>query len=103
MAARATMTFLGEVSPGNWQVRYDDGSVIGGTHDDLLAWMSDLYDDVDFAKRAALGKAYAQDPTLRNASQVLGRAVVLDPSHPNPVRVEAGQGGTGVESRVRNG
>lgn len=104
MACRATLTRI-DKTPGmdQYLVQFSDGSGINGTREDILAFMGQLYDNVDMAKAAALGKAYAQDVNFIQISSVLGKAVVLDAEHTNSIRVDPTNTETGIASMTRKG
>ena len=95
MACRATLNSI--TKEGDYyQVAFSDGSGINGTREDVLAYMADLYDNVEMAKRAALGKAFAQDPDFVQINSIQGKAVILDPSHVNSIRIDPSDQGTGM-------
>lgn len=102
MACRATLMSV-TVTEGMYQVQFSDGSGINGTREDILAYMSELYDNPDMAKRAALGKAYAQDPNFLQINAIQGKAIVLDPEHTNSIRIDPNDSGTGMLAFMRKG
>jgi hypothetical protein len=100
MSCKATLHSV-SLEGGFYTITFSNGSGINGTREDILAWMAELYDNPEMAKRAALGKAFAQDPNFLQISSVQGKAVVLDPSHVNSIRIDANDSGTGMISPMR--
>jgi hypothetical protein len=99
MPSRATISKITHSESGQVHVQYDDGNMFSGTLQDLENFVSEWDSTQNCAKAAALGQAFAQDPSLRNVNSVLGKAVVLNAMSNNPVSIDP-SGGTGVTIRA---
>ena len=102
MASRATIT--GRVKSGGLvHINFDDGSQLSDTLEGLKVYVRELDTNIENAKRAAIGRALAQDENLDNISSVQGKAVIFDLTQPNPIRIDPNATGTFVAQADQRG